>query len=462
MNEERDELENTENYDDNYDNNTSNKSSLTSASLGLLIKKLPLKVKIIIAGVVIGLSLFLLLILCGAAYISMGQFGKDDNDTSISGLGSDLATAYSECTSVKVEGQPSPIPLEDYVMGVVSGESYPKGIEAIKAQAIAIRTFTLAYTNNCTKSICNSQRCQVYNPKIRDDAREATMATAGLVLTYDSKVFLSQYDSFKGSCNSGSCTGTYVRQPKNETHTVNFPSSYRSMVAGGHGHGMSQVASYYLADQGKSYEEILKYFYSDGVQISKLSPTETGLLGGGGGEYGYKIRTTTPTASDKYFSPPYVGDHNRGQCVWYVKGRANEMFATSNLDEKTKKIAMDAITKTRGNGTDWYNNSSLSIFGQSNDITKPRAGSIIVWRYTPAYAQAKGGDYGHVAILETLTKDGKVEVTEGWSKCAYGVVNWNCVEFRYHKFNSLDELYNWIRSYNGGREIFRGYVYLFG
>lgn len=76
MNEERDELENTE----NYDNNTSNKSSLTSASLGLLIKKLPLKVKIIIAGVVIGLSLFLLLILCGAAYVSMGQFGNKTAD----------------------------------------------------------------------------------------------------------------------------------------------------------------------------------------------------------------------------------------------------------------------------------------------------------------------------------------------------------------------------------------------
>lgn len=115
MNEERDELENTENYDDN---NTSNKNSLTSASLGLLIKKLPLKVKIIIAGVVIGLSLFLLLILCGAAYVSMGDFGKKGSsnlDLNYSSVGDDSALwwpvgSYETTTKNGVtfaSGQPS-------------------------------------------------------------------------------------------------------------------------------------------------------------------------------------------------------------------------------------------------------------------------------------------------------------------------------------------------------------------
>jgi SpoIID/LytB domain protein len=58
--------------------------------------------------------------------------------------------------------------------------------EALKAQAIAARSFALAYTNNGSGSICPSQQCQVVKTEAHDpnDAwSQAVRATAGIVMT---------------------------------------------------------------------------------------------------------------------------------------------------------------------------------------------------------------------------------------------------------------------------------------
>ena len=442
-----------------------NKSS-ESRSKGKIKKSLTnvFRLRIIIFVVIAFFVLFLFLfVFVGASYIVLDKI-KSAEESNSEMYGSNIATAYTECKGIMIKGSSKVLPLEDYIAGVVSGESYPKGIEALKAQAIAARTFALWRTDNCKKSIVNSQAAQVYNANIRDDAREATNATAGLVLTYNGEIFMTQYDSFKGRCSGGTCSATYVRQPKNETHVVSFPSSgYISMVAGGHGHGMSQVASYYMADQGKTYEEILKFFYSDGVQISKLSPSESGSINGS--TSGVAIRTSAPVKSDKYFNSPYVGSHNIGQCVWYVKGRAQEILSFAKMDESSRSRAIKAVQNTSGNGTQWWNNSSLSIFGSSNDYKKPKAGSIIVWKYSESRRRAMGGQYGHVAILESVSSDGHVVVTEGWNSCngAHGASSWNCVGFKNRSFNSLDSFYSWVANYgNAANYEFLGYVYLLG
>ena len=69
-------------------------------------------------------------------------------------------------------------------------------MEALKAQAIAARTFAISVTNFFQTSIANSSGKQNYtsNPSAR--AIEAAKATEGLVLTYNSKIFTTMYDSF--------------------------------------------------------------------------------------------------------------------------------------------------------------------------------------------------------------------------------------------------------------------------
>lgn len=166
--------------------------------------------------------------------------------------------------------------LEEYVAMVVNGENNSGQVEAMKAQIIAARTYTLARTNNCTKPIRNSTQDQVAKANPSDLIKQLVQETAGMVLMYNGNIFSSEYDSFKGSCNGDRCSGVYTKLPNGEKHTVTIPRSFSEGI-GGHGRGMSQCAANYLSSQGQTYEQILKYFYSDGVEISKLSGGSSSL-----------------------------------------------------------------------------------------------------------------------------------------------------------------------------------------
>jgi len=166
--------------------------------------------------------------------------------------------------------------LEEYIAMVVNGENNSGQVEAMKAQIIAARTYTLARTNNCTKPIRNSTQDQVAKANPSEQLKQLVEETAGMVLLYEGNIFSAEYDSFKGSCSGGMCTGTYTRLPNGEKHTVTMPSSFSEGI-GGHGRGMSQCAANYMSSQGSTYEEILKFFYSDGVEISYLSGGSSAL-----------------------------------------------------------------------------------------------------------------------------------------------------------------------------------------
>lgn len=181
--------------------------------------------------------------------------------------------------------------LEEYVAGVVSNEAYAnEGMEALKAQAVAARTYVLYKTNYCTKTITNSTNDQTFTRDVNDNSRKATMQTAGeILINKDGNIFLSEYDSFcykDEDCpdatknEDGTYSVTYTKLPDGEKHTITLSDSkqYGRIVYpnSGHARGMSQLHSYQLAKEGYSYEEILKFYYSDEVEISLVvSPSTT-------------------------------------------------------------------------------------------------------------------------------------------------------------------------------------------
>lgn len=62
--------------------------------------------------------------------------------------------------NIPVQGHGA-MPVETYLLGIYEmPDSWP--MEALKAQAIAARSYALAYTNNGSSEICTSQLCQVY------------------------------------------------------------------------------------------------------------------------------------------------------------------------------------------------------------------------------------------------------------------------------------------------------------
>jgi stage II sporulation protein D len=83
--------------------------------------------------------------------------------------------------------------LEDYLRGVVPAEVPPRfAPEAIKAQAIAARTYALSRLGRHQDigcDLCDGVHCQVYLGADVEDPRvdEAIAATAGLIVTYDGK-----------------------------------------------------------------------------------------------------------------------------------------------------------------------------------------------------------------------------------------------------------------------------------
>ena len=320
-----------------------------------------------------------------------------------------LQKVNNDCKTIVVDNQV--YSLEDYVKGVVSAEAYTgEGIEALKAQAIAARTFAIKRTDNCTSSIENSSVTQNFTSNFVDSAVEATEATKGLVLTYNSKLIMAQYDSFYTGgdydCDDNGCSVTYTKLPNNETHKVTVSNDYKRYIAGGHGRGMSQVASYQLAKEGKKFDYILNYFYSPDVQISSLNGSGGYTSGLSAGANGFTRRTGVPNSNNSHDVEFYYSDNNisyksnsdlAGQCTWYAVGRANEILDAANSDLRLERAP---------NAKDWYQDNidqGANAFSYSPNVNEPKVGAIIVW---------SSNEFGHVAVVEAVNDDGTIDYSE--------------------------------------------------
>lgn len=88
--------------------------------------------------------------------------------------------------------------LDDYMLGIYEmPDSWPA--EALKAQAVAARSYALAYTNNGANEICTTQSCQVYKGGNKGGNWEkAVKDTEGQVMVRDGEVIKAWYASTFG------------------------------------------------------------------------------------------------------------------------------------------------------------------------------------------------------------------------------------------------------------------------
>lgn len=100
-------------------------------------------------------------------------------------------------TKIRVDGH-GEYSLEDYTKRIYEvPESWP--IESLKAQAIAARSFAMAYTNNGSGSICDSQDCQVFQENEKTGAwKDAVNATEGLVMKQGGSIIKAWFSSTDG------------------------------------------------------------------------------------------------------------------------------------------------------------------------------------------------------------------------------------------------------------------------
>jgi SpoIID/LytB domain protein len=101
---------------------------------------------------------------------------------------------------IKVEGY-GEFSLEDYVKRIYEvPESWGgDGFSALKAQAIAARSYALAYTNNGERSICATESCQVFKPEPKGGFWEqAVNETSGKVMKKNGQIIKAWYSSTHG------------------------------------------------------------------------------------------------------------------------------------------------------------------------------------------------------------------------------------------------------------------------
>lgn len=162
------------------------------------------------------------------------------------------------------------IDLESYLRGVLPVEMSPSWeYEALKAQAIAARSFALANLGKQAKygyDLKDTTVDQAYGGASveTDKTNRAIDDTLGLVLTYDMKIISAYYFSSAGGMTSNSVWGTHL------PYLRSVPSFDDGVKKNGHGVGMSQHGANNLAKQGYNAYQILQYFYQD-IKFAKLN-----------------------------------------------------------------------------------------------------------------------------------------------------------------------------------------------
>lgn len=212
----------------------------------------------------------------------------------------ELKKDYSTDININVNGFGS-FNIEDYVKRIyeMPGSFHP---EALKAQAVAARSYALAYTNNGQGSICTTEACQVFKPEPKGGAwEEAVNATRGWVMTSGGSPIKAWYSSTHGGyvLSSGEIGWNSTSFTKHGVDTT-----------GGSAGGFDELAS-------SAYDKASPWFYCDWGSRSQynktawLKPEEladiinTLLLvktDGGTAEHLYQVDKSNPAGTDTWDS----------------------------------------------------------------------------------------------------------------------------------------------------------------
>lgn len=403
----------------------------------------------------------------------------------------------AECKGITVSSTGKTYDLDTYVAGVLNAEpgSTIEGNEELaKAQAIIIRSYTVAHTNNCTKSIGSSSNEQnfidnsgsVNSEKYKKYATD----TSGLVMADSNGVIEATYSLARasdcipisgGKCKFKRCTkyADSISSCSGKVTEFEVPSDLITYTSNDIHYGGIEpyIAAYISKKENYTYDQILKAFYGDDIKIAKLngstgksnstnsSSSETTSCNDDTGDMSTVDGITFPVKNydnihesmsisvlqnNEYFAN---SGSNISQCPWYAKARAIEIINTSTLSSELKAKATAVLKQTFGNGIDWYGgiNSTLgSYFAYSSDINKPMAGSIIAW------SGGNGHNYGHVGIIEKVNSDGTVVLSDGWNGGGANADDtWSNVRVETVTM-TIDQL-----RHLSGYHNFEGYTYLF-
>jgi N-acetylmuramoyl-L-alanine amidase len=180
------------------------------------------------------------------------------------------------------DGEVVPMNLEQYLRGVVAAEMYSYwDIEALKAQAVAARTYAASANNHpeLGAHVCTTTHCQAWTENYNDAADRAVNATLNQVIMYRRNVV--PYPVYFSHCigetrnsedvwgyyheylRSVSCGGILCNTPSEDPAHDGCRGDHTALGYFGHGVGMCQHGAQAMAVDGKTYVDVLWHYYTD-------------------------------------------------------------------------------------------------------------------------------------------------------------------------------------------------------
>lgn len=180
--------------------------------------------------------------------------------------------------------------METAVASIVSAESVPgAGLEALKAQAVAARSYLEAGGRHRDYEFCDTTHCQfLRSPPVRGSLADlAASSTKGLVLTWHGQVLRARYSSRCGGRTVslrqlGIATNGYPyfsvmcawcrRHPLAASSKDSQPYGGVHERAGGPGRtvGLCQHGAAGMAAAGAKFDAILRHYYPE-TELTELS-----------------------------------------------------------------------------------------------------------------------------------------------------------------------------------------------
>lgn len=203
---------------------------------------------------------------------------------------------YSVMGNIEVQGHGSMSFEDQYLQGIYEMPG-SWNINALKAQAIAARTFAIKHTDNGSRSICTTEACQVFkNSKKGGDWEKAVNETKGWVLVDDGGNPVStQYASTHGGYANGSGWDTTDKSNSGEWSTRSWenkagsPWFYKSWYRSGYSKTGDNCGRAHPWLSQEEFSDILNAWIvrnePNGADVGRIQPTtiNTCNVGGGGG-----------------------------------------------------------------------------------------------------------------------------------------------------------------------------------
>jgi hypothetical protein len=204
--------------------------------------------------------------------------------------GGDLNKGYAVPDTIGVSGY-GRISFEDnYLLGIYEvPESWGDqgGFEALKAQAVAARSYALAVTNNGSGTICPTESCQVYKPQLKSGKwAEAVRATRGWVITKGGSPASTYFASTSGGYTISQWGWSGIKDaggswPETAYEKISgspwfYKGWYKSRGGQSCGQSNPWLTSEDMADILNAWSVLTK----GGGDASRVSPTDTACWGG--------------------------------------------------------------------------------------------------------------------------------------------------------------------------------------